>query len=1239
MTKPSKFVGLHAHTVKSVNDGFGNADEHFEFAFNNGMDAMAITDHGNICALPEGVQKINEMTSKGKKFKGIFGVEAYYHPSLKDWSAAKASRDQSRKDEKEASKSKKKIDLDDDNDPGVAVEDEETSKRIDKFLDPVNRRHHLVVLPKSRKGLENIFKMVSRSGREGYYRFPRIDAAMLKEHGEDVIVSTACVAGFPSFATYSQFPGKTFDELTPDLLDQPGAKEKVMRAVGNEFDILCDAIGRENVFAEIQFNSLAPQHLTNRVLIEYAKNNGIKLVAAADSHYSSPDLWRAREVYKLLGRMGRGGKDITPESIPSDIKQLKCELYPKNADQMWDSYKDYCASYVFYDDAIVKEAIENSWHIAHDVIGEVSVDSRVKLPSFGGIPGLTPFQTLVELCKEGMRNKLLSKKPVYVERLKSELSVIRQLENATYFLSLKALVDCAKKGSFLGPGRGSAAASLVVWLLGITDLDPVKDGLIFSRFMSLARAKNDIPDIDLDWSDRDHVINLLKDEFGEKKIIPITNFNGLQIKSLVKDISKLHSVPYEESNDATKNLDYEVKPHLQTGDETKGAVELTYEGCMQYSPAFKKFMTSHPEVEDDVKIIGKQIKALGKHAGGVVVLDDPDSVMPLISVRGVMQTPWSEGANSKSLSMFGFCKYDFLALKTLRIFESCITRILKRSVPRNGIVNIELSNQKRMILHGTDIVKTQRGKLEASQLEVDDVIDKNSIVKIGRHHASKNPSFEAIQAFYYDVLSPANIDASDEKVFDKVFRGSNFAGIFQFTNPATQKFVKDLDPRNVGDVAAATAIYRPGPLAAHVDKEYVKARREGTRKLYGHPLVDDVLSETLGFVIYQESIQKVAMSLAGFSEDDADRLRKAILKRTTKDAGKAKSLTDQLHDKFMEGAVKNGYPASKAESLYEDMRAFASYGFVKAHAYSYAYITYQCAFLMTYFEPEWLCSYIESMLGDPDTRKKALAEIRAMGYEVAKVDINRSGKEWEISDDNKTFYPSFQTLKGIGMSAINELLQKRPYNKLEDLIWDENGDVKHSKFNKKAMESLVKIGAFESMNLVGPDKMFESYRQLHHVIIEGAGGLKKRLKKDPEYHLNKLKQLIEESKQLPDWDRSEIVKSQIELFGSVDPDSLLTDEIRASLNEHDITGIEECKSKGVHWFILSDAKKKTAKTGRNYLLLSVFGADGSTYRMFVWSSGDAEASVLKKYACYVGQVKNDKMGFSTNLRDIREVSE
>ncbi len=308
-----------------------------------------------------------------------------------------------------------------------------------------------------------------------------------------------------------------------------------------------------------------------------------------------------------------------------------------------------------------------------------------------------------------------------------------------------------------------------------------------------------------------------------------------------------------------------------------------------------------------------------------------------------------------------------------------------------------------------------------------------------------------------------------------------------------------------------------------------------------------------------------------------------------------------------------------------------------AHSVSYSYITYQCAWLMTYYEPEWLCSYVESMLGDPDSRRRAISEIKEMGYDVGKVDINHSSKEWTISDDGKTFYPSFFTVKGVGESAVKEILTTRPYRSLDDLLWDRNGEWRHSKFNAKAMDALLRIGAFDSIGIVGPDKKFKSYRQLHHVLIDGQDELKKRLKKDPERHLRRLEELVQEASELPDWDRGEIVKSQIEIFGAIDPDFLLDEDTRSSLNQHEISPIELVANGGMCWFILSDAKRKVTKNGKNYLVLDCIGSDSSNSKIFIWGCGNFDPSKLNKYSCYMAKIKKDKFGMSSYLNDIREV--
>lgn len=864
---PKKFVGLHAHTSKSIFDGFGSVEDHFDFVVSNGGDGLAITDHGNMNAASDAFQKQTEYDKKGINFNSVYGVEAYFIDDLDKWRQEKLARDEAKKEAKEViEESSEKEDS--------SGENEEETKNVSKKFDPINRRKHMVLLAKSQKGLKNLFRIVSKSNREGFYRYPRVDMKMLREYGEDIVISGACIGGVSAGIVFEEFADTPQDQLSVDLLDDPIKMANIQRKIKNHYDELAEAVGQENVFLELQFNKLTAQHMVNRALIEFAQNSKYKLVSTADSHYNKPTLWRERELYKLIGRQMRGSKDgLNPSSLPQNISELKCELYPKNAEQMWAAYQSYKGDMSFYDDQLVADSIERTWDIAHNLIGKVTPDTSIKLPSFGAPPGVDPFTLLVDKCKEGMKKRGLSGKQQYIDRLKKELIVIKKLEFTQYFLTLKAVFECVEDKILFGAGRGSSAGSLVNYVLEITDVDPVANDLIFERFLSLARSKNDIPDIDIDCSDRDELIAILRERFGTKTVVPISNYNQLQLKSLVKDISKLHEVPFDQVNQMTKKLDDDVRPHMVTGDETKGAINLTYEACLEYSQEFKLFMEQYPAVAMDVQALYQQPKAVGRHAGGVILLDDPDSEMPLISVRGEIQTPWTEGMTSKSLSKLGLIKYDFLGLKTLRMFIRTIKLILQR------------------------------------------------------HEGIKNPTNKEINDWYYTHITPSKIDPNDKNVLKNVFHEGRFLGIFQFTNSGAQEFIKELQPKNVTDISTATAIYRPGPLSADVDKLYIKARNSNQKKDYGHPKVNAALENTNGFIIFQEQIQKIAMELADFSPEDADRLRKAILKKTTKDSGKSKSETEILQEKFIEGSIKNGYPKHMAESLYEDMRAFAKYGF------------------------------------------------------------------------------------------------------------------------------------------------------------------------------------------------------------------------------------------------------------------------------------------------------------------------
>ena len=471
---PKKFAGLHNHTGFSPFDGLGYPNEHFEWAIENGLDSHAITEHGNMNSYAHAqlwVENWNK-SNKERPFKYIPGVEGYFHPDLKQWELDKLSAEKAADDKKEAKKLAKaqekyqtKIiavtDGDDETDDiemsnALTIENEDETKST-KHFNPVNRRHHLVVLPKSQKGLLKIFGLCSKAALQGFYRFPRFDMSMLREAGKDgdLVVTSACIGGLPAYNVFQEVQQLKFDQLNSALLEDKVLLEKCITAVGNSYDTMTQAVGEGNYFLELQFNRLPAQNLVNRAIIEFARRNGVtkQLIVTCDAHYPRPELWKDRELYKKLGWMNY--KTIDSSSLPKSKDELKCELYPKNAQQVWDEYLKSKEGTSFYDDELIADAIERTHDIANHMIGEVPADRSPKFPNKLLIPEGTPsFNHLVKLCKEGMVKRGLSDKAEYVDRLKEELGVIKTMKNSDYFVSYQKIMELARKVCLVGPGRG-----------------------------------------------------------------------------------------------------------------------------------------------------------------------------------------------------------------------------------------------------------------------------------------------------------------------------------------------------------------------------------------------------------------------------------------------------------------------------------------------------------------------------------------------------------------------------------------------------------------------------------------------------------------------------------------------------------------------------------------------------------------------------------------------------------------
>jgi DNA polymerase-3 subunit alpha len=1124
-----KFVGLHAHSVAgSIFDAIGYPQAHMDFAYENGCDALALTDHGNMNGLAYQVLHAKNMKADGRDFKPIFGCEAYFTPSIAEWREA---YDTAMEDKKRARSIKK------DEQSGATIEDEGSSKKTQDIL---RRRRHLILLAQNQTGLNNLFKLVSESYKaENFYRYPRIDYTLLKKYNEGIIAASACLGGV--------YAGNYWENRE----EGPGAVREAMRETTR---CMVDIFG-DRWYAEIQWNSIQEQHELNQYIIEVAQELGVGLITTADSHYPNPDAWKDRELYKRLGWLGKGRPSWAEEEsqLPAGVEEIGYELYPKNGDQIWESYKQYSESTGFeYDDAVVLKSIEETHRIAHERIESFLPDNTVRLPEFVVPAGFTATQALVNYALEGLKERGLHTNKEYTDRLRQELGVIDDRGFSKYFLTMKSIVDVATNMMLAGPGRGSAAGSLVAYALNITQVDPIKHGLLFSRF--LRSDATDYPDIDYDVSDSMTLKEKLVEMWGEDCVAPISNWNTLQLKSLLKDISKLYNIPFTEVNTVTSIMMREALPEAKKRHGIKAGIYApTWEEVMEFSPSLQKYLAMHPAVKTHVEGLVGQVRSCSRHAGGVVIAENLDKNMPLINSGGVRQAPWAEGQNVRHLEPMGFIKFDLLGLSTLKMMEGCIEHILQR------------------------------------------------------HHGVENPTFAQVQEYYNTHLHPDVVDLEDPEVYENIFHKGKWAGIFQFTEQGAQKFCTRVKPRNIIDVSAITSIYRPGPLSANVHDEYVEAKESPHYIKYLTDESREITEETFGFLIFQEQIALLAHKLGGLTLDEGNMLRKVLTKKGT---GKG-SVKGELHRKFIAGCEKNGIGREPAQALWDKFEYFSGYGFNKSHAVSYSIISFQCAWLWNYYPVEWMAAFLDK---EPETRKeKAINIAKKFGFKIAPLDINKSGTVWEISDDGKTLVQPLTSIKGLGMAAIEQVLENRPFMNAEDLLFREG--VSYSKLNKKALDALCRGGALD--NIV--DDRFTGRKHFWSTCVV-----------DRPKSLKKFAENLELYRPEGDFTEEEIIQFKTDLTGVFPLNLVLDPATIQQLQDKYIPPISEFDPElQICWFIPRKIIPKKTKNGKLYWIVEVIDSNNELTRIRCWGV-KPEKDRIHLNRPYMAVLKYDpNWGFST----------
>lgn len=933
-----EFSSIHTHSHFSVMDGISLPQEMLQAAKDKGLRSIAITDHGHAHAHAD-------FYLHGKKLgvRTIFGVEAYVIDSLDAWKQLKEAKDES----------------------------DEDATNTGSFK-AAGRKGHLVILACNREGLSNLYQLIYLAHRDGFYGKPRMDKAMLRALSRGLVASSACMGGVVSNKAWELQRGEC-------------AWEDVVRQA-REFD---DIFGRGRFFLELQLNESASQRYINGIMVRLHEETGIPLSVTVDAHYVHPEDWAAQELLYML----RDKKTVSTrgDDWNFEIKQL----YIKSPEEMWRSYVEFGKSHI--PEHVIQEAFENTLLI-DSLVEEYEPDTHVRLPRVIGTD--EPFKELGRRCIEGLKREGWDRDEKYARQLLHELRVIKDKGFANYFLIIQTMVREAKKEMLVGPGRGSAAASLVCRTLGITDLNPIKLDLMFERFLDPDRKE--LPDIDLDFEDPDRVVEILSQLYGDDNVACLSTYGTFQIKGLMKDIARVYDLDHNEINQLNKKIEAELKVlYTNQGPDKvikdKSMITVTLEDVERVSPTFNEFCAKYPMQAQYFKRLYGRNKYVGCHASAIVIGDDLPAETAVFKARNrdtgalVTQASFTEGIVNKNLSAMGFVKFDVLGLATLRVIH-----------------------------HAIDLVAAKLGKLPSE---------------------------------VYDQISGDNLDLDDQKVLQHVFWQGNFAGIFQFTEKGIRKVARGIKPNSFKDISAIAALYRPGPLGSGMHKIYAgnKRKYQAGELKFDHPILKEIMEPTYGCLVYQEQMLQMGGKLGKLSGPDVQRLRKLLLK---KDKSKSDEWLKQekqaLLDVFKRGCLENGYP--QGDEAWKMMEKFGGYGFNKAHSDAYSKVTMQTAWLATYHPLEFYSALLTR--GQSGDLQDYVSDIKKSGIKVLPVDINDSGLQHRVRE--KAIRLALTAVKGVGKSAAEKIVAGQPYADLFDFL-------RRSKASKTAVLPLIYVGAFDSL--------------------------------------------------------------------------------------------------------------------------------------------------------------------------------
>ena len=812
----------------------------------------------------------------------------------------------------------------------------------DKEVDFDKHHGHLILLAKNETGYTNLIKIVSTGYIKGYYYKPRVDKDLLREHSEGIIALSACLAG----------------NVQHRLLvkDYEGAKK--------EAEELLDIFGEGNFYLEIQDQGLNEEKAILPDMIKLSNELSIPLAATNDVHYVSREDAEAHDVL-LCVQTGSTLNEEGRMSFPND------EFYLKSEEEMRE---------VFH---YLPEAVDNTAVIA----AKCNFDFRFgeyHLPEFKAPEGKTNFEYFKELCEQGLKDRYGEEaaSEELAERLNYEIKTINDMGYVEYFLIVWDFINFAKQqGIMVGPGRGSAAGSLVAYSLRITDIDPIRYNLIFERFLNPERVS--MPDIDIDfcYERRGEVIDYVSRKYGEDRVSQIITFGTMKAKQAVRDVARVMGTTYQKADQIAKAIPFELDMTLDKALNMHGSeLRPLYNGDEEIK-----------KVVDMAMALEGTPRHASTHAAGVVISRLPiDCYVPLyLSDKG----PATQFTMT-TIEELGLLKMDFLGLRNLTVIRDALEMIEKN--------------------HGVTIDFSKSG---------------------------------------YD----------DAAVYEMIAQG-NTSGVFQLESSGMTQFMKNLKPSCFEDIVAGISLYRPGPMDSI--PKYIENKKNPSKIKYVTEKLAPILDVTYGCLVYQEQVMQIVRDLGGYSYGRSDLVRRAMSKKKHDVMLKEKDIF--INGKLNEdgsidipGCIRNGVDKNAAEAIFEDMVTFASYAFNKSHAAAYAVLAYETGYLKRYYPTEFMAALMTSVMGNSTQIAKYIRNSIDMGIEVLPPDVNRSEKKFTVDEGRIRF--GLLGVKNIGEGAIEAIIAARNKELPRD-IFSFVGNVDISQVNKKAVESLIKSGAMDSLS-------------------------------------------------------------------------------------------------------------------------------------------------------------------------------